>query len=208
VIKLGKNSPLKTTSLLLSVVVCMSLLLTMGGAGTAAVSSRAAASPTMTVAKNPLGAARSSFTGQTTTGQAVTGYFTPLSFARRNGNLVARGLVNGVVQQAGTNTTFAMLRTVKVASINGADPSARQAEAQAVCRILRLRLGPIRLNLLGLRVVTNRIKVNIVAIPGPGNLLGNLLCAIAHLLDGPPTPAQLRELQNLLNQILGRLNLG
>jgi hypothetical protein len=208
VIKRGKNSPLKTGSLLLSVVVCMSLLLTMGGAGTAAVSSQAAASPTMTVAKNPLGAARSAFTGQTATGEAVSGYFTPLSFARRNGNLVARGLVNGVVQQAGTNTTFAMLRTVKVASINGADPSARQAEAQAVCRILRLRLGPIRLNLLGLRVVTNRIKLRIVAVPGPGNLLGNLLCAVAHLLDGPPTPAQLRQLQSLLNQILGRLNLG
>jgi len=208
VIKLGKNSPLKTASLLLSVVVCMSLLLTTGGAVTAAGSSQAPASPTKTVAKNPLGAARSAFTGQTTTGEAVTGYFTPLSFARKNGNLVARGLVNGVVQQAGTNTTFAMLRTVKVASINGAAPTARVAEAQAVCRILRLRLGPIRLNLLGLRVLTNTIRLRIIAVPGPGNLLGNLLCAVAHLLDGPPTPAQLRQLQSLLNQILGRLNLG
>jgi hypothetical protein len=53
----------------------------------------------------------------------------------------------------------------------------------ADCPILDLALGPIELNLLGLVVETSPICLEIVADPGPGNLLGNLLCAVAHLLD-------------------------
>ncbi len=37
---------------------------------------------------------------------------------------------------------------------------------------------------------------------GPGNLLGNLLCAVTGLLDGP---ALSNALTNLLNGILARL---
>jgi hypothetical protein len=209
VLNLGNKSPLKAGSLVLSVILCTSLLFATGGS-TAAVSSAAAAAPTKTVATNPLGMARSSFAGTTASGDRVTGYFIPMKFSKKNGNLRARGLVRGVVHKAGPNTTFSVMRTVPVTKMNGqAISNARQAtEAAAVCRILRLRLGPIRLNLLGLRIRTNRIKLNIVAVPGPGNLLGNLLCAIAHLLDGPPTPAQLTAIQRQLQQILGMLNLG
>ena len=53
-----------------------------------------------------------------------------------------------------------------------------------VCPILDLELGPLDLNLLGLRVELNQVVLDITAIPGPGNLLGNLLCAVAGLLDG------------------------
>ena len=53
-----------------------------------------------------------------------------------------------------------------------------------VCPILHLELGPLDLNLLGLRVQLNQVVLDITAIPGPGNLLGNLLCAVAGLLDG------------------------
>jgi hypothetical protein len=211
VLNLGNKSPLKAGSLFLSLVVCMSLLIATGGHGTAAVKSQAAAaSPLQTVAKNPLGAARSSFEGTTAAGNQVTGKFTPLKFTRKNGNLRVRGLVQGVVHQAGPNSTFAVMRTLQVQRINGTSVgNARQAaEAAAVCRILRLRLGPINLNLLGLRITTNRIRLNIVAVPGPGNLLGNLLCAIAGLLDGPPTPAQLILARRQLNRLLGLLNLG
>ena len=209
-LNLGNKMPLKAGSLVLSLVVCMSLLLATGGQSTAAKSQAAAASPMQTVARNPLGAARSSFEGTTATGQRVTGKFTPLRFVRKNGNLRVRGLVQGVVHQAGTNSTFAVMRTVPVKRVNGTSvTNARQAaEAAAVCRILRLRLGPINLNLLGLRIRTNLIKVNIVAIPAPGNLLGNLLCTIAHLLDGPPTLAQLTRATRQLNRILRLLNLG
>ena len=210
-LNLGTKSPLKAGSLVLSVLVCMSVLLATGGHGTAATSSQAAvATPTKTVATNPLGKARSAFSGTTASGDRVTGYFIPLKFSKKNGNLRARGLVRGVVHQAGPNTTFSVMRTLKVTKMNGERISnAREAvEAAAVCRILRLRLGPLRLNLLGLRITTNRIKLNIVAVPGPGNLLGNLLCAIAGLLDGPLTAAQLTALRQQLQQVLDALKLG
>jgi hypothetical protein len=51
------------------------------------------------------------------------------------------------------------------------------------CPILNLHLGPIHLNLLGLRVDTSEICLDITAEHGSGNLLGNLLCSVAHLLD-------------------------
>jgi hypothetical protein len=63
-------------------------------------------------------------------------------------------------------------------------------------------LGPLDLNLLGLMVHLNQVVLDITAVPGAGNLLGNLLCAVAGLLDqGGP----LQGLINLLNQILGQL---
>jgi hypothetical protein len=55
----------------------------------------------------------------------------------------------------------------------------------ATCDILHLELGPLDLDLLGLVVHINRIVIDIDAVPGAGNLLGNLLCAIAGLLDPP-----------------------
>lgn len=212
-LNLGNKKPLKAGSLFLSLVLCVSVLFATGGNGTAAVSSQAAAAapaPLTTVARNPLGMAQSAFTGTTASGKRVTGDFTPMRFSRRNGHLRVRGLVRGVVHQAGTNTTFAVMRTLPVRRINGTSvTSAREAAAAAaVCPILRLRLGPLFLNLLGLRITTNRIRLNIVAVPGPGNLLGNLLCAIAGLLDGPPTAAQLITIRRQLNRILGLLNLG
>jgi hypothetical protein len=65
-------------------------------------------------------------------------------------------------------------------------PSTTMArDAQASCSILHLVLGPINLNLLGLQVTTNQIVVNITAIPGAGNLLGNLLCDLTNALNQP-----------------------
>ena len=68
-------------------------------------------------------------------------------------------------------------------------------------------LGPLDLNLLGLEVHLKKVILDIiVAVPGAGNLLGNLLCAIAHLLDGTPlSNVQLLRLANVLNRILGLL---
>jgi hypothetical protein len=207
VFNLGNKRPQKAGALALSFVVVLSTLLATG-AGTAQA---AAPAPMVTVAKSPLGSAQSAFTGRTASGKRVTGSFTPFMFSQKNGHLRARGLVRGVVHQAGPNRRFAVVRTVPVRGVNGTSiTNARQAAAAAavpVCRILRLVLGPIRLNLLGLRIRTNRIRVNIVAVPGPGNLLGNLLCGIAGLLDGPPTPAQLTMATRQLNRVLRLLNL-
>jgi hypothetical protein len=71
------------------------------------------------------------------------------------------------------------------------------------CPILHLELGPLDLNLLGLRVQLNQVVLDITAIPGPGNLLGNLLCAIAGLLDGVDLGSTLgRLLQNLIDALI------
>jgi len=78
----------------------------------------------------------------------------------------------------------------------------------AACPILSLTLGPLNLNLLGLVVsIPNPIVLNITAVPGPGNLLGNLLCAVAHLLDGTGGLAGLTNLLAQINAILTSLGL-
>ena len=77
-----------------------------------------------------------------------------------------------------------------------------QAQAAAVCQILNLVIGPLHLNLLGLVVDLNQVHLVITAVPGAGNLLGNLLCAVAGLLDGTGTPTAIAQ---LLNQILSLL---
>jgi hypothetical protein len=50
-----------------------------------------------------------------------------------------------------------------------------------------------------LQVNLSRIVLDITAQSGPGNLLGNLLCSVANLLNNP------NGLANLLNNILGIL---
>lgn len=67
------------------------------------------------------------------------------------------------------------------------------------CDILFLDIGPIFLDLLGLQVDLSQIVLDVDAVPGAGNLLGNLLCAVAGLLDGG-------GLGNALNNLLGRIN--
>jgi hypothetical protein len=72
-----------------------------------------------------------------------------------------------------------------------------------VCPILHLELGPLDLNLLGLRVQLNRVRLDVDAVPGPGNLLGNLLCAVAGLLDGVDLGGVLGNLlQNLIDALI------
>jgi hypothetical protein len=51
------------------------------------------------------------------------------------------------------------------------------------CRILSADLGPIFLDVLGLEVDLLPVELELRAQPGPENLLGNLLCAVATLLE-------------------------
>jgi hypothetical protein len=83
---------------------------------------------------------------------------------------------------------------------SGATSANDSVSVTATCRILDLVLGPLDLDLLGLKVHLNRVVLNITAESGPGNLLGNLLCAIAGLLDGRPA------LRNVLDAIVDLLN--
>lgn len=118
-----------------------------------------------------------------------------LRFVNQGGQLVAVGNVVGTLTNTATGVVTPILQTFsQVVSIIGTP--------QASCQILHLELGPLDLNLLGLMVHLDKIVLDITAQPGPGNLLGNLLCAIANLLNnnGP-----LGAIANLLNQILGQL---
>lgn len=80
------------------------------------------------------------------------------------------------------------------------------AQAQAQCQILFLDIGPIFLDVLGLQVDLSEIILDITAVGGAGNLLGNLLCAVAGLLD--PGSGLLNLLEDLLDlvDLLGQIN--
>jgi hypothetical protein len=80
------------------------------------------------------------------------------------------------------------------------------AASTTSCQILNLDLGPLDLNLLGLTVHLNEVVLNVAAQPGPGNLVGNLLCAVANLLNGVNLgslgSALVSALATLLNNLL------
>jgi hypothetical protein len=198
----------RSIALSLGVVLVTSMALVSGSTATAGSSSTASRG---VVAQSPKGQMTSRVVGTTRSGRQVTGKFTPLHFTRHNGHVRARGLLSGVVHNAnGTTKTFSVMRSMRVRSINGTPATARDARAfsaRATCPILHLVLGPLDLDLLGLQVHLDRVVLNIDAQSGPGNLLGNLLCAVAGLLDGG-LQGLLGRLVTLLNQILGQLGLG
>jgi hypothetical protein len=129
---------------------------------------------------------------------AFDGTLTITKFALKDGQVLANGVLNGVVTQAGQ--TVGTLTNFKVNL-----PLAPLAPA--ACNILNLVLGPLHLNLLGLVVDLNQVVLNITAQPGPGNLLGNLLCSVAGLLDGGLGGGLTGILNNLLKAINGILKL-
>jgi hypothetical protein len=128
-------------------------------------------------------------------GNVLNGVFTVKSFANQAGQLVAQGVLNGTVTYANGQT----------APITNQAVTLPVSSVSASCPILSLVLGPLNLNLLGLNITLNQVVLNITAIPGAGNLLGNLLCAVANLLNGGNLSAILGQLVTLLNQILAAL---
>jgi hypothetical protein len=122
----------------------------------------------------------------------VTGSYTLQKFTTQGGVLAAAGTLTATLTDSlGTTLgTVTQQLTIPVSNISG------------TCQILHLELGPLDLNLLGLMVHLDKVVLDITAQSGPGNLLGNLLCGIAGLLDqGVPT----NQLANLLNQLLALL---
>jgi hypothetical protein len=161
-----------------------------------------------TVAKTAEGKMKSKIVGETSTGRKVTGSFKPKKFIEKDGKIWAKGVIRGEFENAaGKTKTFKVKRKVPVKKANGTPLTARAA-ARAECDVLNLVLGPLDLNVLGLTVNLNRLVLDIVAVSGAGNLLGNLLCAVAGLLDGGGLLGNLLgQITDLLNQILGRLGL-
>lgn len=108
-------------------------------------------------------------------------------------------VVDGVLTATGTITgTVATVGGAVIEVVNAPFTAPLQV-IDATCEILTLDIGAIHLDLLGLVVDTTPIGVDITAVSAPGNLLGNLLCAVAHLLDGN---ASLNAIAALLDHIL------
>ncbi|HEY6959628.1 MAG TPA: hypothetical protein VI814_12455 [Candidatus Limnocylindria bacterium] len=115
-------------------------------------------------------------------------------------------VVDGVLTAVGTITGTVTTTTGQVLNLTNEPFSAPVTSVSGSCQILQLDIGAIHLDLLGLVVDLSPIHLNITAQQGSGNLLGNLLCAVAHLLDNTgATGGALAGLTNLLNQILAAL---
>ena len=134
------------------------------------------------------------------TGQAAVS-IVPEKFWNDGGDLMMRSKVTTTLQGARGSVPHSKTMDLKVQDVTSG--SAARGTSAASCDILNLVLGPLDLNILGLEVHLNQVVLDIVGATGAGNLLGNLLCAVAGLLDGG---ALLGQIAGLLNQILAILN--
>lgn len=161
-----------------------------------------AAAPSVAAAA-PVKATATSTINETIAGIGnFVGTFTPTQFTTQEGQLAVTGLVNGVL----TTTQELVLGGVTYpagSEIPVTDQSVTTlvegGTAGDSCKILTLDLGPLHLDVLGLVIDLNEVNLDITAVGGAGNLLGNLLCAVTGLLDGNG----LTGLINRLNRLLG-----
>ena len=192
----------KSRILLVAAFAALAVML-VGGAGSAAA--QTSGTPlTKTVA----------MTGTAKNGKTFKGTYTIDRFTRSGGKQYAVGTVKGRLK--GRRVTRKNVRVpvalerAQTAGAAQVPPAADElpVPTQGACPVLNLVLGPIDLNLLGLRVATNEIRALVEAVPGAGNLVGNLLCAVVHLLDPRPpataTPSQLTQFLNALLALVPR----
>lgn len=140
--------------------------------------------------------------------QAEAAISTPVKAANFNGTLnitqFATQTVNGVTQLVAlgsvTGTLSAPNGLLQNVSVGNVVVPVLNVGNQT-CPILSLTLGPLHLDVLGLVIDLNQVVLNITAVGGAGNLLGNLLCDVANLLN----PTQVNTLASVLNQILALL---
>jgi hypothetical protein len=174
----------------------------------------ATAPRTASTAAAPVRAISGHVKGVTRAGATFSGRFTPTRFVRKPHHIVATGTLVGTFTRVSgrkvpidrhvtmwvKKTDFIGKRTGSAAT--AASSMAAQAAAPGSCQIVDLVLAPLNLNLLGVVVHLDRVHLNITALTGPGNLLGNLLCAVAGLLDGVSLNGLLGRVTRLLNGIL------
>jgi len=125
----------------------------------------------------------------------------PQKFWDDGGKLMMRSAVTTTMQGARGSVPHTKVMNLEVKDVTSA--AAPSAVSAASCDIVNLVLGPLDLNVLGLEVHLDQVVLDIIGTTGAGNLLGNLLCAVAGLLDGG---ALLGQIAGLLNQILAILN--
>jgi hypothetical protein len=135
-----------------------------------------------------------------------------LAHALDTGGIGLTRFLNGL-SASHRSTLLGGLRSILNSSLTDADsadltgPGAKPSVIGPRTNILHLSLGPVNLNLLGLVVHLDNCKggpiiVNITATAGPGNLLGNLLSDLSHLLHNH---ASLQTLENTLHLVAGEI---
>ena len=173
-------------------VVCAALLIVPVAAG-------AQTAPVTPIQTTSL--ARVPVTGKARNGKTFAGHYDVSRFVTRGGKTYALGTLTG---KLGNRAVRRSNVAIPVSMGNPGTGSIGQvASPAATCPILNLVLGPLHLNLLGLNVDLNQVVLNVTAVSGAGNLLGNLLCSVANLLGNPALPTQqLTGLLNILQQLL------
>jgi hypothetical protein len=145
-------------------------------------------------------------TGVDGSAQTLTGTLTIQRFTKSQKQVFAEGTLVGTVLSGTPGSAARTVMTQVSVPVNlPTDTTSTNAVTAlaASCNILHLVLGPLDLNLLGLTVHLDQVVLDITAVTGAGNLLGNLLCAITGLLDGGATLANLVGLLNTLVGLLG-----
>lgn len=213
------------TRLSVAAVLAAALVVPAASIGAESASAGTAATPAAATGTHGAGKMIAHIKGVAANGRHVKGTFVPQEFSVTNGQMMVTGVLSGVMTGHGKPTHFSSTETFPVKAINGvalpdgasssAAATARTVSgtsdavnAAATCQVLNLNLGPLDLDLLGLQVHLDKVVLNIVAQSGAGNLLGNLLCSVAGLLDnsgGGGLSGLLGQLSDLLNQILGAL---
>ena len=117
---------------------------------------------------------------------------------------IAGNLVGTVTRADGDVTREVTKRFNTTAELSSAANASDVTTQQRRCQILFLDLGPLFLNVLGLEVNLSRVILDIDAVQGAGNLLGNLLCGLVGILD-PNANLANADLAKFLNNLLPRL---
>ena len=141
-------------------------------------------------------------TGKAANGKAFKGKFAINQFKSVGGKTYAVGTLTGTVKNRKVTRQNVSIPT-KLTDPSGARTAQLPPQQPGSCRVLNLVLGPLDLNLLGLRVQLNQVNLRITAVPSTlpgGGLLGDLLCGITNLLN--PTTLLGNQLSAALNAIL------
>ena len=137
-----------------------------------------------------------------------TGTFAVTRFEAAGDQLLAHGVLSGTLtSNAGVPLGSVMKSVAWPVDLSSYSSATRTKgiSTNATCDVLTLVLGPLHLDLLGLTVDLNRVVLEIAAVTGSGNLLGNLLCSVVSLLDGAGSLVDIAQLLNRILEILGDL---
>jgi hypothetical protein len=194
------------TTRLLAASVTLAIVGLLGGAGAQSASAQSTS--------NEFGSMTSTVTGAAKNGTTFAGHYNVKRFVTTDsGKTKAVGTLKGTLTKKNGHTDSVTKKNVRMAvrpaasSVSGTPAAPGTVSPSVVgCQILDLVLAPLDLDLLGLVVHLDRVHLNITAVPGAGELLGNLLCGVAGLLDSSQLLSLGTILTNLLNSILGILN--